>query len=180
LFSAERSLLLGRAAWLLLAAAGSMGCGSDEPRTRTFSEVGEFCVSSGDAGRVTFSVVIGGPHDSCLDGCEGSATSCRATFTGTRIELSSVLELRELPDVQECPGGCFASTATCELDVPAPGNYRIRFASRIDTVPLPIEGSVPLFGDHGCDAEARINMLPNPYPSPAGPMESVPEFQGAE
>jgi hypothetical protein len=129
---------------------------------------------------VTFTVVVGGPPDGCLGGCEGSATSCRATFTGTRIELSSVLELRELPDVQECPGGCFRSTATCELDVPAPGTYRIRFASRVDAAILPIEGSIPLFGDHACDAEAMNLMLPNPYPSPPGPMAPLPEFQGTE
>lgn len=147
---------------------------------RAFSDVGEFCVSSGDTGRVTFSVVIGGPPDRCLSACEGSATSCRATFTGMRIELSSVLELRELPDVQECPGGCFASTATCELDVPAPGDYRVHFDSRVDVATLPIEGSIPLFGDHECDAEAMILVLPNPYPSAPGPMEPVPEFQGTE
>jgi hypothetical protein len=151
-----------------------MGCGSDEPRTRTFSEVGEFCVKSEDTGRLTFSVIV------CVDACEGSATSCRATLTRTRIELSSALETWDLPDVQECPGGCFRSTATCELVVPAPGNYRIRFASRIDTAILPFEGSIPLFGDHECDAEEMILMLPNPYPSPRGPTEPVPEFQGTQ
>jgi hypothetical protein len=155
-----------------------MGCGSDEPRTRTFSEVGEFCVKSEDAERLTFSVVVG-PPDRCLSGCEGNATSCRARLTETRIELSSVLETWELPDVQECPASCFVSTATCELDVPAPGNYRIRFASRIDTAILPFEGSIPLFGDHECDAEAFLT-LPNPNPSPRGPMEPVPEFQDTE
>jgi hypothetical protein len=176
-FRAERFLLLGRAAWLPLAAAGSLGCGSDEPRTRTFSEVGEFCVKSEDTRRLTFSVLV---TETCLSGCEGSATSCRARLTETRIELSSALETWELPDVQECPAACFGSTATCELDVPAPGNYRIRFASRIDMVPLPLERSIPLFGDHGCDPDAMGLMLPNPYPSPRGPMEPVPEFQGTE
>lgn len=157
---------------LLLAA-----CGGDEPRTRTFRDVGEFCVKSDDTGRVTVAVVVTEP---CLSGCEGSATSCRATLTGTRIELHSVLELRELPDVQECPAGCFGSTATCELEGLPAGDYRFWFASRIDEATLPLEGSVPLFGDHECGAEAMALMLPNPYPSPPGPMEPVPEFQGAE
>ncbi len=59
-----RWLALGRAAHLLLAVAG-LACGSDEPRTRTLLDVGEFCVESDDTGRVTFSVVVTQP---CLSG----------------------------------------------------------------------------------------------------------------
>jgi hypothetical protein len=171
-FKAARRIALGRAACLFLA-VGAMACGSDEPLTRTFTDVGEFCVQSDESGRLTFSVVVTAP---CLSGCEGSATSCRATLTGTRIELSSVLELRELPDVEECPAGCMGSMATCELEAPPAGDHEFGFASSFDTATLPLEGSIPLFGDHECDR--MVPLLPNPYPSPPGAMEAVPEFEG--
>jgi hypothetical protein len=169
-----RCVALRRAARLLLAVAG-LACGGDEPRTRTFRDVGEFCVNSDDAGRVTFSVVVTQP---CLSGCEGSATACSATLTETHIELRSVLELRELPEVMECPAGCFGSMATCELENLPPDDYQLRFASRVDAARLPFEGSIPLFGDHDCDAMPLL--LPNPYPAAPGPMEAVPEFEGGQ
>jgi hypothetical protein len=93
---------------------------------------------------------------------------------GTRIELRSALELRELPDVQVCPAGRLGSMATCELDGVPESDYRFGFASRIDTATLPIEGSIPLFGDHACNADATGPMLPNPYPSPPGPGSRCP------
>lgn len=154
-----------------------MGCGSsDEPLERTLLDVGQFCMTSEAAGRVTFSVMVGPPVH-CLSGCEGSTTACLATLNGTDIELRSALETRELPKVEECPAGCLGSTATCELEeVPAPGLYRLRFGGLVAAATLPFEGNVPLFGDHACDA--TVPMLPNPYPSSPGPMSRVPEFEG--
>jgi hypothetical protein len=170
-----RCLALGRVAVLVLAATGAISCGSDDLGTRTFPDVGRFCVASDDDGGVTFSVIVGLDYPS-LDSCHGSASSCRATLSGRRIELRSFLEIRELPGVVECPAESGASRATCALEGLPAGEYQFGFASRVDTATLPFEGSIPLFGDHECDP--MVLTLPNPYPSPPGPMGPVPEFGG--
>jgi hypothetical protein len=164
----------GRAAWLLLAAASSIACGSDEPDTRTFFDVGGFCVKSDGGERLTFSVSVG-PPEHCLDGCSGSETSCRATLTGKRIELRSLLEIRELPGVVECPGDCNRSTATCELEGLPPGDYQFGFFSRADTLTLPFEGSISLFDDRECDPDRPVR--PNPFPPRPPETGPVPQFE---
>lgn len=150
-------------------------CGGDELRTRTLENVGQFSWTASDGGQVTFSLLVSA-SEHCLSSCEGTTTSCRATLTGTHIELSSRVELRELPGVVVCPAGCLGSVASCELQVPAAGEYELAFAGRADSAALPLDGSVTLFGDHEC--EPNYPLLPNPFPLPARSMERIPEFRG--
>lgn len=130
--------------------ASGLSCGDDEPETRTYQDVGDFCVKSEADGRLTFAVRVS-PSERCLSSCRTNTASCRATLSGSRIELLSELKIRDNPEVELCSTDCVGTTGTCDLDAPPPGEYQFGFASRFDTLPLPTsasEGCVPLFADH--------------------------------
>ena len=148
--------MLGRAAILLLVI--SVGCGSDGRSAREYVDVGTFCVTPA-AGGLTFRVFVA-PNERCLSACDTNELSCRATLSGNRIELRSLLEVRDEPGVSECPTGCLGSTGRCELDAPSTGEYEFGFASRVDRVTLPFAGSIPLFGEHACEADDPMPLDP--------------------
>ena len=138
------------AALIALVVASGLSCGDDEPRSRTFRDVGEgFCLSADASGHATISFVVGWPPH-CLSGCDVNTASCRAVLTGNRIDLLTRLEVRDRPGVELCTTECQITTGTCELDVPSPGDYDFGSGSGFDTATLPTEGRVPLFGGHSC------------------------------
>jgi hypothetical protein len=174
--AAARRSARERAIWPLLVAlaANVSACGgSDAPELREYPDVGQFCLRSSAGLRLVFGVHT---TDACLSACDDNRLSCSATLDGTRIELQTLLTTQDIPGVEICTTDCRGASGTCSLDVPAPGTYEFGFASRYDTSTLPMAGSLPLFGDHECDA--AMPLLPNPPPSPPPRTAPMPEFEG--
>jgi hypothetical protein len=141
---------------VLLAWSFTSGCSSDDAGTREYRDIGQVCLESSDAQRMTFRVFTGGQ---CLSACDENVMSCSATQDGNRIELHTVLEVTPIASEKGCIALCDGAEARCVLDVPSAGNYQFGFASLLDTEALPVEGSIPLFGDHPCEPTPSVPRL---------------------
>jgi hypothetical protein len=138
-----RSRARASGAFLLV---GAMSCGNDDLRRRTYVDVGRLCLlQAADSGPMTVLVIF---DDVCLS-CAVAEGSCSATVEGTRVEMKTSLELTYIEG--ECQSDCGWASATCELELPAAGNYGFGWKSRFDTAMVPPETDVPLLGnEEGC------------------------------
>src|SRR5687768_3024513 len=129
----------------------SLGLGScgDDPEIRRYRDTGALCLLPDDKGGTTIAIAF----DECFSCGDTGTASCRATVIGDRVAISTALDIvRERQDTpQECTGQCLPASATCELNVPAPGDYRIvLYGSRSATVTLPVTSPVQPYGDGEC------------------------------
>jgi hypothetical protein len=146
---AEIGFVGHRRAFLPLLSLGLGSCGGDDPAIRRFRDTGTLCLLPGENGVTTIAIAF----DTCLSCGDIGTASCRATVTGDRVAVSTALDVvreRQHP-FQECNGECSLALATCDLNVPSSGDYRIvLYGSRSATVTLPVTSPVAPYGDGEC------------------------------
>jgi hypothetical protein len=126
---------------LLLAA---MACADDAPRTRTFENEGNVCLSPRNGGGVNVGVLI----DGCGSACDDVEAACTASLVNGAILVESEA-VATSNGAEVCTTDCVPVQTACVLPELPDGTYQMHHGtvSATVTLPLPSAGPFPCTGD---------------------------------